>query len=216
MCIIVSKAKGVDLPTKATLKTCFERNHDGAGIMYVDNKSVVIEKGFMTFNALYKRIQELKFKYGNNLKDKALVIHFRIGTSGQNDKKTTHPFPITNNIDQLRATKTRTNLGMVHNGVIHDYVKGGNLSDTQHFIKDFVSVLYELDKSFYLNKHAQKLLNDTCKSKLCFLDKYENLTYIGNFIEDKGIMYSNATYKPITHKDFWYSYDYGYKHYFGY
>ena len=213
MCIIVSKEKGQQLPTKATLKECFERNSDGAGIMYVENGSVVIEKGLMTFEDFYRKLKDLKKHFGTDLTEKALVMHFRIGTSGKNDKATTHPFPITSDRNQLRATKTRTNLGMVHNGVISAYV-GGDLSDTQNYIKDFVSVLKELNKDFYKNKKVLEILKDTCKSKLCFLDNKEHIYYVGDFIKDKGIMYSNSSYKPFDYKKYWYGYGYGHESYY--
>ena len=212
MCIIVSKEKGKQLPTKATLKECFERNSDGAGIMYVEKGSVVIEKGLMTFEDFYRKLKDLKKHFGTDLTEKALVMHFRIGTSGKNDKATTHPFPITSDKNQLRATKTRTNVGMVHNGIISDYVKLNELSDTQNYIVDFVSVLKELDKEFYKNKRVLQMLKDTCKSKLCFLDNKENIYYVGDFIKDNGIMYSNSSYKPYQYRKYHSLWDYPYQH----
>ena len=104
MCIIVAKEKGKQLPSKKILETCFDNNHDGAGLMYVKNNQVVIDKGYMTFKDFYKRVKELKKEFNSDLTDKAIVFHFRIGTSGENDKKTTHPFPISNNSEDLRKT----------------------------------------------------------------------------------------------------------------
>ena len=63
MCIIVSKEKGVKLPTKKILENCFNRNSDGAGFMYVKNNQVMIDKGYMTFEDFYKRLKELKKDY---------------------------------------------------------------------------------------------------------------------------------------------------------
>ena len=80
MCIIVAKEKGQKLPSKDILKTCFERNNDGAGLMYVQDNKVVIDKGYMTFKSFYKRIKKLQKRFNSDLTDKALVFHFRIGT----------------------------------------------------------------------------------------------------------------------------------------
>lgn len=197
MCIIVAKEKGVKLPSKETLETCFKRNSDGAGFMYVQDGKVVIDKGYMDFKSFYKRIKKLQKRFKSDLTDKALVMHFRIGTSGENDKATTHPFPISSNSEDLRKTYFKTDLGMAHNGIISNYVYGKGLSDTQNFVKDFVSVLKDLDNKFLLNKRVINLLDKTCGSKLCFLDNKENIYYIGDFVEDEGIKYSNTTYKVV-------------------
>ena len=195
MCIIVAKEKGKQLPSKKILETCFNNNSDGAGLMYVKNNQVMIDKGYMTFNDFYKRIKELKKEFNSDLTEKAIVFHFRIGTSGKNDKQTTHPFPITNNEEELRRIKTTCSVGMAHNGIISDYTYDKVLSDTQTFIRDYVSVFKELDKKFYKNKRVMGLLEKQAKSKLCFLDNKENIYCLGDFTTDNGIIYSNTTYK---------------------
>lgn len=224
MCIIVAKKRGVLLPTRRTLRECFERNKDGAGIMYVKNDKVIIEKGLMTFQDFYKKLKEIKRMFGGDLTNKAIVMHFRIGTHGENDKATTHPFPISSNFEDLRATYFETDLGMVHNGVMSSYNYDRILSDTQTFIRDYVSVFKELNDKFYLNDKVMEIIADKAGisyNKLCFLDNKENIYYYGNKVEENGVIYSNTTYKPyefIPYKrtysydyDYWYnSYNYGY------
>lgn len=214
MCIIVAKNKGVALPTKKTLEQCFERNKDGAGIMYVKNNKVIIEKGLMTFQDFYKKLKSIKKEFGGDLTNKALVMHFRIGTHGENDKATTHPFPISNNFNDLRATYFETDLGMAHNGIMSFYNYDRTLSDTQSFIKDYVSVFKELNKKFYLNNKVMEIISNEANissNKLCFLDNKENIYWYGNKVIDNGVIYSNETYKPYTYKSYRsYSYDYDY------
>ena len=211
MCIIVSKEKGKDLPSKKTLKRCFDYNSDGAGFMYVNKGKVIIDKGYMSFTSFYKRLQELKKEF--NLKDKALVMHFRIGTSGVGKKNLTHPFPLTNNFKELNKTHTKSELGIAHNGIIKDYEYDDILSDTQSFIKDFMYPISRLSKDFYKRGDIQKILKHECESKLCILDTNENIYYVGEFIEDSGIMYSNTTYKPMIT---YYNYGYNYPYYDGF
>lgn len=208
MCIIVAKEKGVKLPTKSVLKTCFDNNSDGAGLMYVQDGKVIIDKGYMNFKDFYKRINKLKKRFNSDLKDKAIVFHFRIGTSGENDKKTTHPFPISDNSEDLKKTYFKTDLGMAHNGIISNYVYGKDLSDTQNFVKDYVSVFKSLNKKFFLNESVMKLIEKEANSKLCFLDNKENIYYLGDFKEENGIKYSNTSYKENI-----YSCDYYISHY---
>lgn len=198
MCIIVAKAKGVTLPSKNTLKTCFEYNSDGSGLMYVKDGKVIIEKGLMTFNELWHKIKELKRTFNSDLTDKAIVLHFRIGTHGENDKATTHPFVISGNAEDLRATYFETDIAMVHNGILRDFNYDKVLSDTQSFVKDYVSVFKDLNKYFYKNERVMKLITDKANisnNKLCFLDKNENIYYYGNKVVDNGVIYSNETYK---------------------
>lgn len=70
------------------------------------------------------------------------------------------------------------------------------MNDTQKFIINCVSAIKEMDENFLRNPRAMQLLKDVAGSKLCFLDSEENIHYIGDFIEDNGVMYSNANYKP--------------------
>lgn len=194
MCIIVSKGKGVAMPSKTILQNCFNRNKDGAGLMYVNKGNVVIRKGFMTFKDFYDYIEKLERTY--DLTEKALVMHFRISTGGNVDAGNCHPYPVTADAQRLRCTRINTTLGMAHNGIISDYSRKDKvLNDTQCFVRDCVSVLYEYDNEFYNNPRVMNMLKDVAGSKLCFLDANENIYYIGDFVEDEGIMYSNTTYK---------------------
>jgi predicted glutamine amidotransferase len=162
--------------------------------MYAHKNKVYIEKGFMNFEDFYNRLMEIDRKI--HLKNKSLVLHFRIGTSGKNDGATCHPFPITNNFDLLRAEKTTAKIAMVHNGIISNYAYDKILSDTQNYVKDFVFCLYELNNNFLNNKYILPVLEQSCNNtKLAFLTSDDKIYYVGDFIEDNGIYYSNATYK---------------------
>ena len=220
MCIIVAKNKGVELPTKKTLQQCFERNKDGAGIMYVKDNKVIIEKGLMTFQEFYQKLRSIKKMFGGNLTNKAIVFHFRIGTHGENDKATTHPFPISNNFNDLRATYFETDIAMAHNGIISAYNYDSILSDTQTFIRDYVSVFKDLKKNFYKNNKVMEIISNEANissNKLCFLDNKENIYWYGNKVVDNGVIYSNETYKPYTYKSYRnYSYNYDYDYWYGY
>lgn len=198
MCIIVAKNKGVKLPSRDTLRECFKNNKDGAGLMYVKNGKVIIDKGFMTFEDLNRKIKSLKREFKSDLTNKAIVFHFRIGTHGQNDKATTHPFPISNKFEDLRATHFETDIAMAHNGIISAYNYDKILSDTQSFIKDYVSIFKELNSNFYKNNRVMNLIKDKANisyNKLCFLDNKENIYWYGDKIIDNGVIYSNSTYK---------------------
>lgn len=194
MCIIVYKPINEKIPTRDRLKTCFNNNDDGAGYMFADHNNVIIKKGFKTFDDFYKQLKSDVKKY--DLKNKALILHFRIGTSGGLDANKTHPFILTNKsklINKFNGDAITCNVGVVHNGVLNDYVYGG-LSDTQNFIKDFLyDVYYSNLKDNIKNKIIKSELNT---SKLIILNANGSVNKYGDFIKDAdGVYYSNASYK---------------------
>lgn len=200
MCIIIAKMKYKRLPTEEELKNSFSNNDDGAGLMYVDNGEVCIEKGFMTYSTFKKRYDELCREF-NNFEGKSLVLHFRIGTSSGNTPKNTHPYPISYKENDLHKTRLTTDLGVVHNGIIHDYnPKGKNptTNDTQQFIMRYLYPLYDNFKEFYKCKAIMNGIADITNSKLTFLDTDDKLYFVGDFIEKDGLLFSNDTFKDYT------------------
>lgn len=204
MCIIVLKTKEVSLPKKEYLRNSFMNNDDGAGLMYVKNGMVQIEKGFMKWEDFETRYDELCDEY-NNFENMNLVMHFRIGTQGKNDRHTCHPFPISSKHRYLRKTELETDIGVVHNGIISSYSRGyvgeeneSLLSDTQLFIKHCVLPFKSLNRRFYLNQQVMKYLDEICGGKLVFLTNDDTVHTLGTFVKDEdGVLYSNETYSTI-------------------
>lgn len=200
MCIIVVKDKFNPLPKEEYLKNCFDNNPDGAGFMYTKQGKVIIDKGYMNYKSFLKQYNKLCRKF-NDFENKSLIMHFRIGTAGSNSKENTHPYPVTDSISQLHKTYIKTDLGMAHNGIIHDYnptkkEKKLDINDTQNFIIKYVYPLYSHYKDFYKNEYIMSGLNDITGSRLAFLDKNDIITLVGEFEEDEeGIKYSNDGFR---------------------
>jgi len=195
MCVIVAKNKGYNLPKKSILQNCYINNPDGAGIMYTKNNKVVIDKGYMSFTSLWKRLQKLKTEI--DIINTPVVLHFRIGTSGAYDKSNTHPFELTNQDNKLLKLKNNVNIGIAHNGVISSYEDStsNTLNDTQLFIKKFLYPIYMLNNNFYKNKEIQEIIKTVTSSKFAFLTSQNELILIGDFIKENGIYYSNSSYE---------------------
>lgn len=198
MCIIVYKPANIQLPDYNTLANCFDSNPDGAGLMYRDNNSnqIIIQKGFMSFNSLYTAIQSLQNEIDITAAD--IILHFRYATQGSISPCNCHPFPITKKTKDLKELKTSSKIAMVHNGVINfctDYQnknkKTAVLSDTQIFIRDYLS---KMNNSTLFNSAVLQLIEESTNSKFIFMDA-KHIELIGDFIEDRGIYYSNSTYK---------------------
>ena len=195
MCIIIAKDKIGRLPTDEELKTSFEYNDDGAGFMYVDNGNVVIDKGYMTYDSFIKHYKALLIKY-NNFENKSLVIHCRIGTSGRNTKGNTHPYPITDNIEKLKTRHlSREKIGIAHNGIIRGYGTATGLNDTQEYISKVLYPLYTHYEDFYKNEDILYQIERATNSKFAILDNTDTIYYIGDFIDDNGLNFSNDTYE---------------------
>ena len=214
MCVIVAKKMGVELPSKKILENCFDVNPDGAGLMYVnENKKIVIEKGFMTFEAFYKKLTELDKKY--DLKKKALVMHFRITTQGGTSPENCHPFPITDDEKKLKATYLECNdVAFAHNGIISLYSMRDDkgMSDTMLLSKELLYPLFNYNKKFYKQEHNQELIEEIIGTdKIAFLDNEEKIITIGEFKEDEGVLYSN-----LNHKKNYNYYNYNYNDYYNY
>ena len=197
MCIIAYKPKGQALPSKETLQMCWNNNEDGAGYMFANDGRVWISKGFATFDKFYNKLTYDYKRY--NLKSKNLVLHFRIGTSGGITPAKTHPFPLTDNVKQLNATRTSCKYGVAHNGILSDYVYAdGKTSDTQNFIKDFLAPILKLSSGNLANALTTRIIDkELAGDKLIILNKNDTIYKYGDWQHNDadGCYYSNATYK---------------------
>lgn len=214
MCIIAIKNKDSKLFKEEELKNMFQNNPDGAGFMYVDNEEVIIDKGYMTFESFKKHYNKLCNRF-NNFKNKSLILHFRIGTSGTNSQQNCHPYPITSNIKDLHKTFIKSEVGIAHNGIISDYapiLKNNyyDTNDTQEFIMHYLSPLKDNWSAFYKNRRQLQALKKITNSKLVFLDKNDNVYTSGDFVEHKGRLFSNTSYENYEIK---YNYNYSYPNY---
>lgn len=200
MCVIVSKDKGVELPSKKLLRACWDRNPDGAGIMFNNEKGKVeVHKGFMDFKSLWDFLEVLGRRL--DIKNTAVVIHFRIGTSGKNDAPTCHPYPLSNKVDKLRCTDFTSEIAVAHNGIISDFVERNSiLNDTQNFIRYVLYPMYRINKHFIEKDEGRGLVytltNKGRYNRFAFLDGNGNITRIGDWQNDNGVYYSNLNHVP--------------------
>ena len=187
MCIAIYKPKNINMPSIETLKTCFENNSDGAGIA-IYNQSIkkwFVIKGLMKFKSFKKALENQKIK-----KTDIVILHFRIGTSGDKTAPFTHPFPISESEKALKELCYIAEDIIAHNGIIG--IGSDSLSDTQEYIKDVISPVIDhlpLEKIIHLVENTSQ----TGKLCLAFQDK---IFLTGDWIQDQGVFYSNSSYKP--------------------
>ena len=196
MCIIAAKPAGVAMPSRDTIRTMWDGNRDGAGLMYLEGGKVTIEKGFMTYKSFAKKLDQLEKRL--DLTKTPVVMHFRITTHGGTKPENCHPFPITDSIGALKKLTSRTDIGVAHNGIIHIIPRSG-ISDTMEYIASQLAPLKRALPRFYENKNAMLLVKNAIDSKMAFLTKEGKIYTVGDFVTDKGVLYSNRSYqKPVN------------------
>lgn len=202
MCIIAYKPENIAFPAKKTLAACFTNNPDGAGFMYAYAHRVHILKGFQTFAAFWSALKAARAVTGDGA---AYVLHFRISTQAGTRPDCCHPFPISSNMDDLRALRTTCSIGLAHNGIIHacsDYRPGITYSDTMQFIAQYASLIIRR-RTYYKSAAALELLRRLSGSRLAILDGCGHCELIGDgWTADRGVYYSNSSYKPRPVCDF--------------
>ena len=209
MCIIISKESGIKMPKDSIFETCFNRNPDGAGMMYPEKGKVRIEKGFMTLKSFQDRLDELGKQ--KDLRHIPMVFHFRISTSGNVDAGNCHPYPLSGDLQDLRSLDTYTDLGIAHNGIIqkyNSYTSKAIENDTQTFIMGEIVEFSKLNKEFYKSEKVMEMISDLTDSRMIFLDPKGDIAYSGTWVTDKGVKYSNSTYLGrvsnfTNYNDYW-------------
>lgn len=203
MCVICFSPKGVQAPTEEKIKQMFDTNPDGAGYAYEGKGGKVIyRKGFMTLQALLDELKPLDRWTNTNL-----AIHFRIGTAGENDEHTCHPFPITTDYGVLRKTEGKGAV-LFHNGILDT---GGmvdkNSSDTQDFVVAFAPMLKKWSHSTARDKWLGKIIGT---NKLLIMYGRNKYKMYGNWERDGDLFVSNTNYLPYSYRYGYYGYGYGY------
>jgi len=139
MCLIIIKNPNQNLVPSNMLSEVWERNSDGAGIIYKrhDSNNYQMVKGIMTLSGLEDMIGALKLT-----KKDFIAYHLRYATSGKIDQAATHPFVIhedAKHVNALSVNDSSKTMFVMHNGVIHDLNDCKKQSDTQRFIMEYLS-----------------------------------------------------------------------------
>ena len=223
MCVIVYKPIGNKLPSKDTLKKCFDHNPDGAGYMLpIISKTgaprVLIRKGLMTFDAFLQSLTSAFRKYTIDPFNTPIVMHFRISTQGGVQKGLCHPYPVCGDYEKMRSLACLCNIGLCHNGIISrcsvsSYYGGSHYdyktkqwvtpkknipdyNDTMTFIKDYASLVIDGDRDFAKKQNKVDLLKRLCEyGRLAIMTAKGDVKLIGNFKEKNGIYYSNLLHE---------------------
>lgn len=192
MCIICVSKSGVRQPGEATIRAMFLNNPHGAGYMVARGGRVQIHKGFMRLDEYLRAIRTERFTPQDSV-----VYHFRISTQAGVNPEMTHPFPLSNQPARLRQLDLRCRIGVAHNGIIRLTSDPNNdqYSDTAIFITDYLSHIIRRRADL----RDQRLLDEIfqiAQSKFAIMDSGGYIATVGKFIDERGLLFSNASYLP--------------------
>jgi hypothetical protein len=193
MCIIAYCEKGVALPEKKILKRCWDNNYMGAGYAYYipETDTWKAKKGLMTWKEFWRSLKGEKFK-----DDQRVIIHFRIGTSGNiHGPDCTHPFIVSEDPEEMRVLEFETRNLVFHNGVISQ--GRGTVSDSMLAVAEFIEPLFKYATYDKKVLGILGLLLGQSKNRWLITEGKE-VFFLGTWIiEDKtGIEWSNDGYLP--------------------
>ena len=171
----------------------FLRNPDGAGYMVARDGKVTIHKGFMDLDEFLNALKAEHF----TAKD-SVVYHFRISTQAGVNPEMTHPFPLSNHLPYMKALDVECRCGVAHNGIIRltSDPSQREYSDTALFITHYMArMVHGLDdlKDAQLLNRIERLAG----SKLAIMDGSGYIATVGNFINERGLLFSNDSYREL-------------------
>ena len=190
MCIICVSKPGCEQPSVKTLRTMFLLNPHGAGYMVARDGKVFIHKGFMNIEEFLNAVRRERFTAADSV-----VYHFRISTQAGVNPEMTHPFPLSNQPRRMRALDMTCRCGVAHNGIIRLTSDPTNtrFSDTAVFITDYLTNIIRKPADLR-NQERLDTIYRLAQSKFAIMDGSGYTATVGEFINDRGILYSNRSY----------------------
>ena len=196
MCIICVSKSGVRQPTVTELNTMFRNNPDGAGYMVARHGMVSISKGYMDFGEFLNAVRREHFTERDSV-----VYHFRISTQAGVNPEMTHPFPLSNRLERMEKLDTTCRIGVAHNGVILLTADPDNrrYSDTALFITQYLRVLIQRREDLRDRRVLDTVWN-LAQSKFAIMDGGGYVATVGEFLNQDGLLFSNASYMGWNHR----------------
>ena len=196
MCIICVSKSGVRQPTVTELNTMFRNNPDGAGYMVARHGMVSISKCYMDFGEFLNAVRREHFTERDSV-----VYHFRISTQAGVNPEMTHPFPLSNRLERMEKLDTTCRIGVAHNGVIRLTADPDNrrYSDTALFITQYLRVLIQRREDLRDRRVLDTVWN-LAQSKFAIMDGGGYVATVGEFLNQDGLLFSNASYMGWNHR----------------
>lgn len=178
MCLLITKPADSNFD-EPFLHGVYQLNSDGIGVMYAEDGKVVVRK-FLPKNA----IEALAF-YRENIQGRACAVHYRMRTHGATDLANCHPY-------QVISAEEGYELWLMHNGVLHTgNAKDVLMSDTWHYIQDYLRPILLNNPTFFLTEAFKDLIGDHIGTgnKFTLVDALGNVVTVN---EEQGVKFEGA------------------------
>jgi hypothetical protein len=175
MCILIHHPVGTQF-NQEQLLDFFSKNSDGFGAIVKRGDTVEVIKSIGT-------LQEIEDLYIQQVAGFEAIIHFRMKTHGKIDIANCHPYEVVPGV------------WMAHNGILSTgNYKDPSMSDTWHYIQDFLKPMLEHDVTLIHNEGFQKMVASHIGSSNKF----------GFMNQDGDVVLINEA-SGIWHEEVWYS-----------
>ena len=185
MCLLMQINADTPAFSDAFIKSVFNRNSDGLGIMWYEDGSVHYYKCLP--NTLAEAIDIFR-KYTEG---RECCAHWRMKTHGDIDLTNCHPYPVFGFAGGVEEAHDMPLL-MMHNGVLNTgNAKDMSKSDTWHYVRDFIAPIVANDIAILHTEAFQKMLaaHIGANNKFAFVDGTGRTTIINR---QSGVTYNNA------------------------
>jgi hypothetical protein len=151
---------------------------------------VIYSKGYFSCKQYLEALKE------HVTTDVNALIHMRIATHGATSKANCHPFPITHDLEVMRATHGVTDAIMIHNGVLSNFTGLANneASDSMKLAQYIGKAGIKHYNSSFFTRLLEPLLGTGNKVAVLTGRGFVKAGR-GWSLEADGIYYSNDTYK---------------------
>lgn len=192
MCVICASPAGANQPTTEEIRAMFRANPHGAGYMFARDGKVEIHKGFMRMIDYLAAVESEKFT-----PEDVVIYHFRISTQAGVGATMTHPFPLTDELENTELLDLTCACGIAHNGVIRATSDPNEkrYSDTALFITRYLSHIIR-GADDLRDPRTAELIYTIAQSKLAILGHDGYLLTVGEFTERDGNLFSNMHWQP--------------------
>lgn len=182
MCVMCLKPVGVRIPSDEVFEMSFKNNPHGAGFAVADpdHARVIIKKGFWSASALRKAFLDTVSQLRRTQIGVESIFHFRYATHGSRTSGNCHPFPLSQKVEDLKATEISCKTVVAHNGAfpvcvpsLAEYSFGGLMHRREELSR------YLGSNHLIIMNHDQRYLR------------------LGNFILYRGCYWSNQTFLKV-------------------
>ena len=190
MCIICVSPRNVRQPSETIIRTMFDHNPHGAGYMVARDGRVQISKGYMNIDELLQALRVEHFTARDSV-----VYHFRISTQAGINPEMTHPFPLSNRLEDMKILDLTCRCGIAHNGIIRltSDSREKEYSDTALFIQRYLRKLVR-EPADLRDPHVLDMIRLLAQSKFAIMDASGYIATIGDFINVRGLLFSNGSF----------------------